>query len=799
MRWLRRTALLILLLVVLLAVAAGFYASRALPKTDGVERMPGLRAEVRIERDEHGVPTLRAASADDAAFALGYVHAQDRLWQMETHRRIGAGRLSEAFGPQTVDTDRFLRALGVRRAAEAQWAAASPASKALLTAYSAGVNAWLRQGMKARPPEFLILGTDPEAWTPVDTLSWAIMMAWDLGANWGNELMRMRLSLKLPVSRIDELMPPTGGAPPMPVADYAALYRALGVDGTMGQRAEAAAPVSGIEGVGSNNWVVSGARSATGHPLVANDPHLSLSAPSLWYFVRIDAPGWKVAGATIPALPAVILGQNEHIAWGFTDTAPDVQDLYLERIKPDDDTQYQTPEGWAAFQRFDSVIKVRGGADVPFTARATRHGPVIVVADGLTGPAAKPSFAIAMRWTALDADGASVDATSAMQRARSVDEFIAATAAYVAPMQNMVVGDREGHIGEVSAGRVPLRKPENDLHGLVPAPGWDARYDWAGFLDPTQTPRERDPARGYIATANQRIVTDDYPHYIGESWSAPWRFRRIGSLIEATPKHDLASFRAIQADTRSEATMQLLPWLLKAQASHPLAAAARQSLQGFDGSMKPDAAAPAIYWAWYRQLVSGVFVDEVGQTQFDRLVNGRGLRGALVAALRRDDAWWCDDKSTPVAETCQQQVDAAFARALDELQAAQGADVGRWRWGRAHVARAEHRPFSSVPALAGMFELRAPVGGDTFSVNANRVKLLADEHTGERYHADQAPSMRGLYDVADPTRSRVVLPGGQSGFFFSPRYRDLLQRWVDVDSIPLWSAPAVATLVLQPG
>jgi penicillin amidase len=800
MKWLRRGALAVAAVLLMIALAAWLYAGRALPQTEGTLNLTGLRGEIRIERDASGIPTIRAGSPDEVAFGLGFVHAQDRLWQLETHRRIGSGRLAEAFGAPALETDKFLRALGVRRAAAAQWAKASPAVRSGIEAYTAGINAYLKEAMRARPPEFVILGLQPEPWTPVDSVAWAIMMAWDLGGNWSTELQRMRLALKLPVARIDELIPPYPGDKPLISTDYAALYRELKVDPKLATQAQLAAPESGIEGVGSNNWVVHGSHTTTGKPLLANDPHLKLSAPALWYFARLEAPGLKVAGATLPALPMVVLGQNERIAWGFTNTAPDVQDLYLERIKPDDPAQYQTPDGWAAFETFAELIKVKGGADVSVTVRATRHGPVISdagVADGVIGPSAKPAYALAMRWTALDDDPGTLEAGLAFNRAQSVAEFVAASAKHLAPMQNMVVADRDGHIGVVSAGRVPLRKPENDLKGQVPSPGWDPRYDWSGTLEPTWTPRELDPPRGWIATANQRIHPVDYPHYLTNEWALPYRMQRIEQLLGARPLHDIASLSAMQADVLSLATARLLPFIRKARPAHPLAVAAQQQLAGFDGTMAAERAAPLIFYAWVRQLAQGVFADEMGAELWER--SGRGFRDALEGVLERDDAWWCDDKATPAAETCQRQIDAAFARALDELQAAQGADLAAWQWGRAHLARSEHRPFSRVKALATWFELRTPVGGDSYTVNVSRVGLTPDRTSGELYLDEHGPSLRALYDLGDPAQSRFMHSSGQSGIVFSPLYRSFVERWTQVAYVPVWGAGGpVQTLVLAP-
>lgn len=809
MRWIKRGLQLLGLLLVMGLVAGGIYSQRALPQTDGALKLPGLRGEVRIERDGDGIPHIKAASLNDLAFGLGVAHAQDRLWQLETHRRIGAGQLAEAFGPAALDNDRFLRALGVRRAAEAQWAQTRGETREVLQAYSDGINAVLKHALKARPPEFVILGLQPQPWTPVDSLAWSIMMAWDLGDNWNLELLRMRLALKMDKSRIDQLLPPYPGEQPLATQDYTALYRGLKLDANVATsdaalgRMLAAAPESGVEGVGSNNWVLSGTRTTTGKPLLANDPHLKLTTPALWYFARLEAPGYQAAGATLPGVPGVVLGQNRQLAWGFTNTGPDVQDLYLERIKPDDPAQYQTPDGWARFETRQETIQVKGQPAVTITVRQSRHGPIISdagISDDVIGGKARPGYAIAMRWTALDPDTDQLGATLRMNRARTVDEFIEAARGWVAPMQNMVVADDQGRIGYVAPGRVPLRRPDNDLRGLAPAPGWDARYDWAGWLPFEALPQQRDPARGYLATANQRIVPADYPHFLTSQWTLPYRQQRIEQMLDAKPRHSLADLREQQADIKSLATPPGLAWLQKARSSHPLAAAAQNQLAGFDGTMAADRAAPLIYWSWRRQLLKAVLGDDLDVLSA-QAVGNRPFFDAMEGILARDDGSWCDDRRTPVAETCAQQADAAFSATLDELQALQGADPAAWRWGQAHQARAEHRPFSKVRALAKVFELRAPVGGDTYTVNVSRVNLRADSTTGEYYLDEHGPSLRALYDLGDASQSRFMHSSGQSGIPWSPHFRDFLPRWVAVDYAPVWpkGAPeAVLRLAPQP-
>ena len=806
MNLIKKAAAAVALGVALGALGLAVYSRMALPDMDGELTLTGAQGPIRIDRDGHGIPTVVAQTANDAYFGLGVVHAQDRLWQLETHRRISAGRMAEVFGEAALEADRFLRALGVRRAAAEQWQRLPQASKDVVLAYTAGINAVVAQAGQARPPEFVILGIRPEPWEPVDTLAWAIMMAWDLGGNWTTELLRLRLSLTMPVDRINTLLPPYPGEAPLATADYAALFHRLKLDA--GDRATAwqalpdLAPPSGVEGVGSNNWVLAGSRTSTGKPLLANDPHLKLSAPALWYFARLQAPGIRVAGASMPGLPTVVLGQNEHLAWGFTNTGPDVQDLYIEQIDPGQPDQYRTAQGWARFESWPESIKVKGKPDVPFVHRRTRHGPVISDAGTMPdvlGPRDSPRYALTMRWTALDADSDPVGTALAMQQASSVAAFVQATSSFVAPMQNMVVADKAGHIGVVSPGRVPVRKPENDLKGLVPAPGWEARYDWAGWVGADHTPREFNPERGFIATANQRITPPGYPHYITSEWALPYRQHRIEQMLMSKPRHSLNDLAVMQADERSLAVPKLLPWLLKAASDHPLTAAAKAQLTGFDGLMAADKAAPLIFWAWQRQMARAVFLDDAGEALWARSLATRSFQDALEVVLERDDATWCDDRRTPTVESCIQQSGAALKLALDELQGRFGSDVGNWRWGQAHQARSEHRPFSRVKALARFFELRAPVGGDTHTVNVSRVGLKPDATTDELYLNEHAASLRALYDVGDPSQSRVVHSTGQSGLFFSPHYRDFVEPWRQVAYVPLWpQGPAAHVLVIKP-
>ncbi len=445
------------------------------------------------------------------------------------------------------------------------------------------------------PIEFWLTGAKFEPWTPADSLGWIKMMAWDLGGNWRNELLRMRLSKTLPLARIHELLPPYPGEAPLEIPDLRRLYQTMEKEAPRlakedwGQTPIAAKLGSGpnslpqkelgsgpnfssaekfgpdpdfpAEGLGSNNWVVSGARSATGKPLLANDPHLGLTAPAVWYLAHITTPGFEAIGATLPGVPAIVLGRNSHFAWGFTNTGPDVQDLYLERL--DGAGNYMTPDGPTPFAIHDEVIKVKGGEEVRLQVRVTRHGPVISDASRVAQEAAPRGHVVAMQWTALREDDLTMQAATKIAHAKDWPGFVAALRDYHSPQQNVVYADTQGNIGFVAAGRVPIRKPDNDLKGLAPAPGWLAKYDWAGFIPYEELPRAHNPTDGALVTANHRITPRNYPHYITSEWQPPYRANRISELLGALPKHSIGSFARIQGDVVSLPLLELLPRLAK--------------------------------------------------------------------------------------------------------------------------------------------------------------------------------------------------------------------------------------------
>ncbi len=762
-----------LVVLLLLSCAGYFYLRQSLPQASGTLRLAGLEGPVEILRDRSAIPHIFAGSIADAYYALGFVHAQDRLWQMEMSRRIAAGRLSEVVGPPGLPPDRFLRTLGVRRAAEANLAGYDGETRRWLDAYAAGVNAFLAT-RPVLPVEFWLTRVDPEAWAPVDSVAWLKMMAWDLGGNWRSELLRMQLARTLPLARIQELLPPYPGDTAPAIADLKSLYSAMEQPALrLAHRiAPGAAPGDAPgEGLGSNSWVVAGSRTASGKPLLANDPHLGLTAPPVWYFAHLHAPGLDVIGATLPGVPGVIVGRNQRIAWGVTNTGPDVQDLFIEKL--DGAGRYLAPGGARPFTRFQETIRVKGGADEVVAVRVSRHGPVLSDVLPAMLDAVPRGHALALQWTALAADDRTMQAVVRIGQATDWPSFLAIGRDFHVPQQNVSYADVDGNIGFVAAGRVPVRKPENDLKGLAPAPGWDDRYDWTGYVPFDELPRLFNPARGVIVTANQKIVPPGYRHHISFEWEPPYRARRIEDLLAAQPRHSLASFARIQGDIVSYAARELLPRLIAVRPASAAGRAAIERLAAWDGTMAMERAEPLIFIAWWRELARGIYADELGDA-FTANWLYRPQFLSAVLAKGAAEARWCDDVRTARTESCDEAAAQALERALADLRRRYGDDPAAWRWGAAHSAHHEHRPFSRVKWLAPVFDIRVPAPGGPFTVNVGR-GTLAD--AAEPYASRHAPSFRALYDLSDLEASVFIHSGGQSGNVLSEHYRAFTEAW----------------------
>ncbi len=794
MRWLLRVVAVLLLLIIVVAGGAYLWLRGSLPQTDGRIAIAGASAAIEVVRDRQGVPHIYAQSKADAFFGLGFVHAQDRLWQMEMNRRIAAGRLAEVVGnvPAAVGTDRFLRTLGVRRSATAGYDRLDAESRAALDAYAAGVNAFLAQRKGPLPPEFLFFGHAPEKWEVADSLAWVKMMAWDLAGNWGDELLRARLIKRLSPEQMTDIFPGYPANGPVVLRDYAEALGGIDIE-----TLHAALPAMPDRENGSNNWVVSGTRSETGKPLLANDPHLSLGAPSLWYFAHMKAPGLDVIGATLPGVPAVVLGRNDRIAWGFTNTGPDTQDLFIERIDPANPGRYATPNGTEAFVTRNETIRIKGAPDMPLTVRETRHGPVISDLIASAAQAAGEGHVLAFSWPTLRDDDLTAQAGLHMQTARNWDEFTAALREFHSPQQNIVYADIDGNIGFYAPARVPVRTPLNDINGHLPSPGWDARYDWQGFIPFDQLPHLYNPAAGAIVTANNKIVPDDYPFYLTDDWAVPFRAERIQELLDKTAKHSTTSFRAIQNDVQSGAAEMFLPLLLAIQPADERQAEALRRLRAWDAVMDRDRSEPLIYLAWYRELGRAIYADELGEL-FPEFWN---LRPQFMERVLTVSPRWCNDVTTESVESCPDRIALALTRALDYLAARHGDDMDDWRWGAAHTAHSEHRPFSGQPVVGKIFDIDLPSSGDSFTVAAAHHRINREATPFRQHHG---ASLRAIYDLSDLDHSLFIQSTGQSGNPLSRFYRSFARTWRDGGYVPMTTdrsdiqAGAIGTLFLDP-
>lgn len=753
-----------LFLIVLAGAGGGLLWLRtSLPRTDGTVRVGSPDKPVEVIRDANAVPHIFAESMRDAYFALGYVHAQDRLWQMELMRRFGAGRLSEIFGTATVAADRYARILGLYRLAEAQLAAADDAAREALEGYAEGVNAYLEnRALNALPPEFLVLRFTPEPWRPADSLVWARIMAMRLSKNWYDELLRLRLAERLPPERIEELWPddPPGTPLTLPPPEQSA---ALRPGALLAAIPEAFRPVDA-----SNAWVLDGARTATGKPILANDPHLGFGAPILWYLVRIVTPAQTLVGATVPGVPLLILGHNGHIAWGQTTTGADTQDLYLEKPDPDDPARYLTPQGPEPFGSRTEVIKVRDADPVIQIVRTTRHGPVIN--DILRSPDARAAGdrPIALATPALRADDRTPWALLAINRARNWGEFIAAARDFHAPYQNLFFADVAGDTGFVGAGRLPVRKSGD---GRAPVDGSVAASDWVGFVPFEELPQGFNPLSGLFANANNRLVGPSYRHLIARDWDSPYRAERIFEVLSGRSGLAMIDSQRLQMDTLSTAARRLLPPMLTLSPETPLEKRALSALRIWDLRMSRDRPEPMIYARWLYHLTCELVRTKAAPSGgICRAARPRFVANALTHAVH-----WCDDLATASVEGCDVPLRRSLRRTLAELTARFGGDMDDWRWGAIHRATFRHRLFSHLPMLAALGDRVIETDGGDDTLNRGQTRADAD---GGMTHVHGA-GYRAVYDLSNLDDSRFMIAMGQSGNPLSPFYDNLMERWRD--------------------
>ena len=732
------------------------------PATSGEVKLAGLAAPVDLVWDQNAVPHIFARSMRDAYHTLGWVHARDRLWQMETQRRIGQGRLSELVGSLGLSLDREMRVLGEYRLAEASYAMLDPDIKADLDAYAAGVNDYIAHPAAPLPLEFQLLHVTPEPWRPADSLVWGRLMSLQLSGNYREEALRAELVGKLTPEAFKDLFPDAPEAGPMTLAALSA------IDWT--RFAGNLPPVLGPDHA-SNEWVIDGTLTGSGKPLLANDPHLAFSAPILWYMARIVTPEGNLAGVTLPGVPYHILGHNDRVAWGTTTTGGDVQDLFVEDIVPGDGSQYRTPDGQAAFATRDEVIKVRFGQDVHLKVRQSRHGPVISDIDPELAQAVGPGKAVALSFVGLDPVDTTVPAIRGMDRAHDWPSFQAALKLWRSPEQNIVYADVDGHIGFTSVGQLPLRKrPTDDF----PAPGSSGEADWVGLADFAQQPQAADPPSHRFINANNRVVPPDYPIYVSRDYGdSPYRAQRITDMLDAGSSFTAADFSRMQADVKEQDADLLLPRMLGAQPKSEPTVYALKMLKDWDRMMKVDRPEPLIYSAWVLRLQRALLEKRLGAYAGNVSF---GYSPALILRLlnRYSTSSGHPDETAAILEATLDQTLVALAKAY-------GGDMKEWRWGKAHRAALTSQFFGGLPLLGSVFDigLEAPGGAET----VDRAGFI---HTDEvHFPAVHGPGYRGIFDLSNLDNSRFIIATGQSGSPLSAHFGDLAERWRDGQFITL--------------
>ncbi|HEY7524758.1 MAG TPA: penicillin acylase family protein [Candidatus Limnocylindrales bacterium] len=827
----------------------------ALPQRSGEIRVPGLDRPVSVMRDDAGIAHIIATTPHDLFLSQGYVHAQERMWQMEIWRRIGSGRLAEVLGQAALDTDRFVRTLDWRGAAAHDLERVSPRTRAALDAYAEGVNAYLadhrgRLGLAfaiaARSPA----GYDPEPWTALDSLTFQKLQAWNLGGNLGSEIFRMLADAHLgDPARTDDLFPPyradapvitptelegsggagapTAAASPAPstrlteVARDPAAWRelaAIAADPARVAGLDDATPTADRDGIGSNNWVVGPSLSATGHALLANDPHLGIAMPSVWYMNGLHcrvvdaACPYDVAGVSFPSVPGVVLGHNARIAWGATNVDPDVQDLFLETPDPDHPTRYLFRGESRPYEIRREQIRVKGAETVVMDVRSTIHGPVITDVH----PRLEDGPPVALRWTALTEPDGALESILRLNTVSSFEEFRDAFRGFGAPSQNFVYADVDGHIGYVLPGAVPIRAGGG--HGDRPVDGASGSHEWTGMIPFDDLPWQLDPPSGLIVSANNAAVDDRYPYFIAAEWDRGDRAQRILDLLAAGETDGITTdeMRAIQTDSTIIRAARIIPGLAGVAPSTDDGRLVLERIRGWQGRTTADDAGCAAYMVFELAALRRIFDDELGDLARDYVGGGSSLDRFTSLLAARDDAWW-DDVATPERESAATVLAAALDDAGRELRSTLGAPDG-WTWGRLHVGvfRDSTLGTSGIGPIEFLLN-HGPVALDGAAgaiLNAHPdLSVVYPDPTDPDYvpvgigHAFEVavlPSYRLTIDLGDLDAARIVQTTGQSGQPFDRHYGDLIDEWAAGRTVPLpfsttaVTGSAVTTLNLAP-
>ena len=850
----RLVRILLAIVVVFVAVLTGIVGSvtlRALPQTDGFLKIKGLEAPVTVLRDGAGIARIYADKPHDLFLAQGYVHAQERLWQMEVWRHISSGRLSELFGKSTIKEDRFIRTLGWREAAQRDLDALSPGARAVVDAYAEGVNAYIEAHRGGLGMAFAVTamqsgkgglgGYDVEPWTALDSIAWQKVQSWQLGGNFENEVFRMLADAKLGDPALtDQLFPayrsdmpvitPTGlvgsggaGAARAGTANTAAANARAGSSVVSLTAAQATAwrdvaglsssvlgkagldsgeGIAGDHQVGSNNWVVAPAKSATGGALLANDPHLGISMPSVWFMNGLHcrkittACPYDVVGVSFPGVPGVVLGHNARIAWGATNTDPDVEDLFVEKLDPADPAHYLFRGKSVAFTVRHETIKVAGGPDVKLDVRETRHGPILNDVDPRLADAAP----LALSWTATATVDGTFEAIFKVDTASNFDEFHAAFETYGSPSQNFVYADVDGHIGYVFPGHVPIRADPAD-HGARIRSGTDGKHEWTGWIPFNDLPWQLDPASGMIVSANNAAVDGRFPYFVAAEWDPGYRAKRITELLAKAASEGgvtTDAMRQIQMDTRVLRADLIRPHLAGISPATPDGRTILDRIKAWDGKADLASTGAPAYFAFEYRLMRGLFDDELGPLAREYIGGGPSWQ-ATIALLDTPSSTWWDDKTTAGrTETAPDAIAAALDQAGVDLRGSLG-DPNEWTWGRLHQAtfREDTLGSSGIGPLEAYFNKGPfPVAGASGAVDntffrPSRAYPDPNDPTYKPvgisgvFEVTNLPSYRLTIDMSDPGGARIVQTTGQSGNPFDSHYGDLIDQWLSGGTVPL--------------
>jgi penicillin amidase len=821
-RFLVRFVSALLIITIVLSAFGVVTVRRSFPQVDGQLTLPGLDGPVDVYRDSMGVPHIYATTLHDLFMAQGYVHAQERFWQMDFWRHIGSGRLSEMFGETQLDTDAFLRTLGWARVAEQELAASSPEDIAILTAYAEGVNAYLagRQGtqISLEYGVLALLNPDyaPEPWTPLHTMTWAKAMAWDLRGNLDAEIERAILLKSLKPEQVAELYPAYPSDHPVIVPNIGGsaaanpLYALLAADELSAaapdlelaaQKAAALDALLGPSGtgIGSNSWVVSGDLTSTGMPLLANDPHLGIQMPSIWFQVGLhcrpksDACPYEVAGFSFAGVPGVVIGHNDRVAWGFTNVGPDVMDLYIEKVNPEDPNQYEVNGQWVEMDVRTETLLVGGGDPVELTIRSTRHGPIITDTYGLAefnqqaGVDVPENYAIALRWTALE-PGNVFSAIWGFNKAQNWQEFRNAARGFTAPAQNLVYADVDGNIGYQMPGNIPIRASGD---GSLPVPGWTDDYEWTGYIPFDELPYTFNPAEGYIVTANNQVNPPGYPYLITTDWDYGFRANRIVDMITNAPGPiDTAYIQQMQGDSYDANAATYVPLLMAVELNDPDLARTRDLLTGWDYQARMDSAPAALFEVFWKNLLADTFNDDLPEDYWP----GGGSRWNEVMrnlAQQPDNPFWDDKTTADTVETRDDILVKAFTEAVAELEGLQGKNSANWNWSSLHTATFENQTLgkSGIGPIEALFNRGPfPTAGGESIVNATGWTAT------DGYYVDWLPSMRMIVDLGDLRNSLTVHTTGESGHAYHPHYIDMADLWRNILYYPMqWNEQAIVS------